>query len=198
MVEVLIVFSYLLSFLMSFAVGANDAADSLGCLYGVKAFKLVYILLIGACFEFIGAVWCSGHIASTLVPNLIPGIEDEAPEKVTREMLGASISSFIFIMGSSVFGMPISGTHSVVGALIGAGMVGSGADSINYRMLIKVVASWFVSPLLSMSLCFVVLVISVTLTFNGVKMALSMKIFMLSLIYATVFALINFMFLQLV
>lgn len=198
MVEVIIVLSYLLSFLMSFSVGANDAADSLGCLYGVKAFPLPYILLVGACFEFIGAVWCSGHIASTLVPDLIPGIESENEDKVTREMLGASISSFIFIMGSSVFGMPISGTHSVVGALIGAGMVGSGPDSINYRMLIKIVASWFVSPLLSMSLCFVVLVLATTLTFNGAKLALGTKVLMLSLIYAAVLALINFMFLQLV
>ena len=148
--------------------------------------------------SLIGAVWCSGHIASTLVPDLIPGIESENEDKVTREMLGASISSFIFIMGSSVFGMPISGTHSVVGALIGAGMVGSGPDSINYRMLIKIVASWFVSPLLSMSLCFVVLVLATTLTFNGAKLALGTKVLMLSLIYAAVLALINFMFLQLV
>ena len=55
---------YILSFMMSFAVGANDAANSLGTLYGSKALKLVYIVVIGALFECIGAVWGSGHIAS--------------------------------------------------------------------------------------------------------------------------------------
>ena len=199
MIEVnVIAFNYILSILMSFAVGANDAADSLGCLYGVRAFKLVYILLIGAVFEFIGAVWCSGHIKSALVSNLIPGITEEDPDKVTREMLGASISSFIFIMASSLFGMPISGTHSVIGALIGTGMVGSGTNSIDYSMLIKVVASWFVSPLLSMLLSFLILIACVLLSFNGIKMALSTRIFMLSIIYSVVFMLINFMFLHLV
>ena len=47
-------------------------------------------------------------------------------------MLGASIASFLFIMSSSVFGMPISGTHAVVGGLVGAGLVGCGIESIGW------------------------------------------------------------------
>ena len=39
-----------------------------------------------------------------------------------KMMLGASISSFFLIMSSSLFGMPISGTHTVVGALIGSAL----------------------------------------------------------------------------
>ena len=58
---------YVLSFLMSFAVGSNDAANSLGTLYGSKALKLIYIILFGALFECIGAVWGSAHIAGSLV-----------------------------------------------------------------------------------------------------------------------------------
>jgi phosphate/sulfate permease len=40
-------------------------------------------------------------------------------------MLGTSVASFIFILAASLFGMPISTTHSDVGALIGAGLAGS-------------------------------------------------------------------------
>ena len=75
MADAIIISIYVLSFLMSFAVGANDAANSLGTLYGSKALRLVYIVIIGAIFEFIGAVWCSGHIASELIPKIIIGIE---------------------------------------------------------------------------------------------------------------------------
>ena len=123
---------YVLSFLMSFAVGANDAANSLGTLYGSKALKLVYIVIIGAIFEFIGAVWCSKHIASELVQKIIVDIDTEDPDYITKMMLGASISSFLFIMCSSIFGMPISGTHAVIGGLVGAGLVGMGFDSIGW------------------------------------------------------------------
>ena len=42
-------------------------------------------------------------------------------------MLGTSISSFVIIMTSSILGMPISGTHTVIGAIIGAGVAGVGS-----------------------------------------------------------------------
>lgn len=40
-------------------------------------------------------------------------------------MFTVCLVSFTFIMTASFTGMPISGTHTVVGALIGAGLVGS-------------------------------------------------------------------------
>ena len=64
-------------------------------------------------------------------------------------MLGTSISSFIFVMASSLFGMPISGTHTVVGALIGSGLAVVGSSQINWVKLGIIVASWFVAPLVS-------------------------------------------------
>jgi len=47
-------------------------------------------------------------------------------------MLGASLSSFIFVLASSLTGMPISTTHSDIGALIGAGLAGVGADNLSF------------------------------------------------------------------
>jgi phosphate/sulfate permease len=39
-------------------------------------------------------------------------------------MLGVALSSFLFILVASLSGIPISTTHSDVGALIGAGLAG--------------------------------------------------------------------------
>mmetsp|Transcript_118918 Transcript_118918/g.165793 ORF Transcript_118918/g.165793 Transcript_118918/m.165793 type:complete len:83 (+) Transcript_118918:312-560(+) len=81
-------------------------------------------------------------------------------------MLAASIASFLFIMSSSIFGVPISGTHTVVGALIGAGLVGSSAAMLNWKKLGLIVSSWFLSPLLSATLCFINMIILSWLTLN--------------------------------
>ena len=60
-----------LSFLMSFSIGANDAANALATSYGSNALKLIWLVILGAIFEFIGAYFCSGHVAGELVGNII-------------------------------------------------------------------------------------------------------------------------------
>lgn len=139
----------ILSFLMSFSIGANDAANALATSYGSNALKLIYLVILGSIFEFIGAFWCSGHVAGKLVGHVIDNVDTLEPIIVEKMMLGASISSFIFIMVSSVFGMPISGTHTVVGALIGSGIAAVGASQINWGKLGIIVASWFIAPIVA-------------------------------------------------
>jgi phosphate/sulfate permease len=64
-------------------------------------------------------------------------------------MFSVCLASFTFIMTSSFSGMPISGTHTVVGALLGAGVVATGFDSLHWTKLGYIVLSWFVSPALA-------------------------------------------------
>ena len=143
----------ILSFFMSFSIGANDAANALATSYGSNALRLLYLVILGAIFEFIGAYWCSGHVAGQLVGNIIENVDTLDSRLTEQMMLGSSISSFIFIMASSVFGMPISGTHTVVGALIGSGIAAVGSSNINWGKLGIIVASWFIAPILSIILC---------------------------------------------
>jgi hypothetical protein len=158
----------LLAFLMSFSIGANDAANALATSYGSNAARLIVLLLLGALFEFLGAFYCSHHVAGNLVESIIGDI-NELPQKTQEQMmLGASIASFIFIMSSSLFGMPISGTHTVVGALIGAGIVGAGSDQIDWGSLGRIVASWVISPVLTGLISFCLFMIVCLLTLGGI------------------------------
>ena len=143
----------LLSFLMAFSIGANDASNALATSYGSNALKLLWLVLLGSIFEFIGAYFCSGHVSGELVGNIISDVDTISNTLVEKMMLGASISSFIFIMSSSLFGMPISGTHTVVGALIGSGLAVKGTESINWSKLEMIIGSWFVAPLVAIILC---------------------------------------------
>ena len=61
----------ILSFLMSFSIGSNDAANALATSYGSKAARLWLLLGVGAIFEFVGAFFCSGRVAGSLVEQLI-------------------------------------------------------------------------------------------------------------------------------
>ena len=153
-----------LSFLMSFSVGANDAANALATSYGSNALQLFYLVVLGAIFEFVGAFWCSGHVAGHLVGDVIDYVEDDSV-LMEKMMLGASVSSFVIIMASPIFGMPVSGTHTVVGALIGAGLAVESAR-VNWGQLTMIFASWVIAPIVSIVLGALLLVTVCVLTLD--------------------------------
>lgn len=113
-------------------------------------------------------------------------------------MLAISIASCLFIMLSSLKGMPISGTHTMVGALLGGGVAALGFGAISLTKMNKIVASWFLSPVLSSTLCFVFIAISSVATLNGAKLPIEKRLKNLTLIAGFVFASITFMLMVLV
>lgn len=187
-----------LSFFMSFSIGANDAANALATSYGSNALRLLYLVILGSIFEFIGAFWCSGHVAGELVGNVIQTVDTLDDLVVEKMMLGSSISSFIFIMASSIFGIPISGTHTVVGALIGSGLATLGVSAINWGKLGVIAASWFVAPILSIILCGALFLAVCALTLDSVRNKFQTRLLWLTLLTGIAFMLICLMFIKLI
>ena len=97
-------------------------------------------------------------------------------------MLGISISSFLFIMASSIFGVPISGTHTIVGSIIGSGLAVFGASNINWLKLGTIVISWFVAPLVSIILCALFFIAVTTLTLDKTRNTFNARLLWLTLI----------------
>ena len=65
---------YILSLLMAFSIGANDAANAIATSYGSGAVNLVPLCLCGSVFEFIGSVWGSKKVASDLAGDMIDNL----------------------------------------------------------------------------------------------------------------------------
>jgi hypothetical protein len=193
---------YILSFSCAFSIGANDAADSMGSSYGSKALPLIGCVVLGSIFEFLGAYFFSHKLAGSMVNDIIkstPEIAENDPILMEQICLGASIATFIFIMCSSLLGMPISCTHSIVGGIIGSGLAGVNAKGIEWSKLIKVVISWFVSPILTGFLSFLMclFVCHFTLNFEGGR-TLNSRMMWLMMLTGVVWGLIAFMLSMLV
>ena len=93
-------------------------------------------------------------------------------------MFSVCLVSFIFIMTASLTGMPISGTHTVVGALIGVGMVGSPSPKdLNWFKLLNILASWLISPTISMILSFALMTLVSRLTMNTKNLSYKIRIY---------------------
>lgn len=151
---------------MCWGIGANDVANAMGTSVGSKAITVKQAVIIAAVFEFAGAFLAGGHVTKTIRKGIIdPAGVSEDPHLLIYGMLSALLAAAIWLMVASRKGWPVSTTHTIVGAIVGFGVVGIGADSVNWWQILQIVASWIISPvvggivsfLLMMSIHFLIL-----------------------------------------
>lgn len=146
----ILVISFIIAFFLAFGVGANDVANSFGTSVGSKVLTLRQACILATIFEIAGAVSMGYNVSSTIRNGMINlGAYENEVKLLMLGFLAALIGSTIWNLIATLAGMPISGTHSIVGAIIGFSVVAKGWGSVKWMGLIKIVASWFVSPLLS-------------------------------------------------
>lgn len=63
--------------------------------------------------------------------------------------ISALVGCCIWLMIATLCGLPVSGTHSIVGATIGMAIVSKGVYVIQWSKIATIAASWIISPLLS-------------------------------------------------
>ncbi len=144
---------------MCWGIGANDVANAMGTSVGSRAVTVKQAIIIAAIFEFAGAVLAGGHVTSTVRKGIIDptGIVDQ-PEILVYGMLASLLAAAVWLMIASYKGWPVSTTHSIVGALVGFGMVGIGEGAVQWAKIWQIVASWIVSPLTGGTIAFLLMI----------------------------------------
>ncbi len=145
---VFIILAAILGLYMTWGVGANDVANAMGTSVGSRAITVRKAILIAAVFEFTGAFLAGGHVTGTIRKGIIDASFVPSPEILIFGMLAALLGAGIWLMVASYFGWPVSTTHTIVGALIGFGVVGLGPRAVEWGQVGGILASWIVSPLL--------------------------------------------------
>ncbi len=145
---VFIVLAVVFGLYMTWGVGANDVANAMGTSVGSGAITVKKAIVIAAVFEFAGAVLAGGHVTGTIRQGIIDADQVPSPEILVYGMLAALLAAGIWLMAASWLGWPVSTTHTIVGALVGFGLVGLGHQAVVWSKVAGIVASWLVSPLL--------------------------------------------------
>jgi inorganic phosphate transporter, PiT family len=155
------------TFLLSFAViaciymacniGANDVANAMGTSVGSKALTFKQAIMIAAVAEFAGAFLVGGHVSDTIRKGMLdPSVFEAVPYHLVYGMISALLAAALWLHISSYLGWPVSTTHSIVGGVVGFGVIAGGMDVINWGKVGQVVLSWVVSPLMGGFVAFVV------------------------------------------
>lgn len=153
----LIIMAILLGFYVAWNIGANDVANAVGTSVGSGALTLGQAVLVAAIFEFAGAFFLGGGVSETLESGIVNlSIFSEAKMDYVYGMLGALLATGIWLQFASFFGLPVSTTHAIVGAVLGFGLVLGGIESIYWGKIGSIALSWIISPLLGGSLSYLI------------------------------------------
>ena len=134
---------------MACNIGANDVANAMGTSVGSGSLTFKQAIYIAAVAEFAGAFFVGGHVSDTIRKGMLdPTIFSETPIILVYGMIAALLSAALWLNIASYLAWPVSTTHSIVGAVVGFGIMAGGMDAINWIKVWSVVMSWVVSPLM--------------------------------------------------
>ncbi|POI35023.1 hypothetical protein CIB84_001225 [Bambusicola thoracicus] len=146
----MVIVGFIIAFILAFSVGANDVANSFGTAVGSGVVTLRQACILASVFETTGSVLLGAKVGETIRKGIIDVnlYNDTVPLLMAGEV-SAMVGSAVWQLIASFLKLPISGTHCIVGATIGFSLVAIGTQGVQWMQLVKIVASWFISPLLS-------------------------------------------------
>eukprot|EP01135_Chromosphaera_perkinsii_P012173 Nk52_evm11s2604 gene=Nk52_evmTU11s2604 len=138
------------SFTVAAAMGANDVANSMGTSVSSRVLTMTQAVCVAAFFNTAGAMLMGEGVSETIRKNIVDTSVYEG--KAGLLMLGMMCSlfaTFCWVIIATLFSLPVSTTHSIIGAIIGFSLVES-MDGVDwYPGVFKIVMSWIASPILA-------------------------------------------------
>ncbi|XP_009998989.1 PREDICTED: sodium-dependent phosphate transporter 1 [Chaetura pelagica] len=145
----MLVLGFIIAFILAFSVGANDVANSFGTAVGSGVVTLRQACILASIFETVGSALLGAKVSETIRKGLVDVEMYNSTQLVMAGSISAMFGSAVWQLVASFLKLPISGTHCIVGATIGFSLVAKGQESVKWSELLKIVLSWFISPLLS-------------------------------------------------
>jgi len=147
---------------MAWNIGANDVANAMGTSVGSRALTLKQAVIIAAIFEFCGAFFAGDAVTDTVRKGILSvdfeTVTDDFANDLMYGFIAAMMAAAIWLTTATRLGLPVSTTHSIIGGIVGVGLVlevQHDVSLIDWEVVKKVVMSWVASPLMGGILAFI-------------------------------------------
>ncbi|MGD8716269.1 MAG: inorganic phosphate transporter [Desulfobacterales bacterium] len=150
----ILIIAYIFGFYMAWNIGANDVANSMASAVGAKAITIRQAILIAGILNVVGATFIGSHVTNTIRKGIVSTDILADPHLALIGALSALLAAALWVSFATWRSLPVSTTHSIVGAMIGFGIMAGGFSVINWGKLGAVVFSWVISPVFSMAIGF--------------------------------------------
>jgi PiT family inorganic phosphate transporter len=137
---------------MGWNIGANDAANCVGADIGSRRMTLKEGIIITCLFSFLGAMLFGSKVIKTVGKGVVP-LDKFEPRMAMLVALSACFGAGIWILMATYKKIPASTSHSIVGAVAGAGL--SVFAPIYWQKIGEIFLSWILTPFGSGLLAFI-------------------------------------------
>jgi len=151
----ILIIGYIFGFYMAWNIGANDVANSMASAVGAKAITIRQAIFIAGILNIVGAVFIGSHVTNTIRKGIVSTEIMSDPHVALIGALSALLAAALWVSFATWKSLPVSTTHSIVGAMIGFGIMAGGWAVINWGKLAAVVLSWVISPIFSLIIAYV-------------------------------------------
>ena len=150
-------FALLVGFIMAWAIGANDVANAMASTVGSHILTVRQAVVLAAVFEALGAMFASGEVTNMIRFGIVDiAWFQQQPMLFVVGMLAALLSASTWLIIATCYGLPVSTTHTIVGAVLGFGLASIGPWRIAWTHLLEITSSWLLSPFIAIVMAFFV------------------------------------------
>jgi len=137
--------------IFDFINGFHDSANSIATVVSTKVLSPIAAVGLAATFNFLAFLLFPLKVASTIGKGVIN------PDVVNLHLVvSAVIAAIIWNLITWWMGLPSSSSHTLVGGLVGAAVVGHGFGAVIYTGVLKIVIFIVVAPLLGMIISYII------------------------------------------
>lgn len=125
-----------------FVNGFHDTANAVATVIYTKALKPTVAIVMSGILNFLGAV-IVGTAVAQVITKIIPSDAVSLPVVVA-----VLVAALIWNLLTWWYGIPVSSSHCLIGALFGAGVTAAGFEGVSWHELTKVFWALLLSPLI--------------------------------------------------
>lgn len=137
--------------IFDFLNGFHDSANSIAIVVSTKVLSPLVAVILAAFFNFIAFTIFPLKVAHTIGGGVVMhGVLN------MTVIAAALVAAITWNLITWWIGLPSSSSHTLVGGLIGAAVSHAGFSTINYPIVLRIIAFIFIAPILGMILSFII------------------------------------------